>query len=165
MRSLRSKYLLPALLILPASLALPPDADARRVRVTHDSAPADTMRIDTRTLTITDSLTLTSMIRLSGYDKTREASRESLFVSNLGPGTLTSLTLQISYHAPDGRLYHRRSETLKCLIPAGETRLIDFRSWDRQHSFYYIRSRRPARTQATPYEVMILPVRASFEPH
>lgn len=164
MLSPRSKYLPALILAGAAALCMAPSADGKRIRVTHDPAPADTMRIDNRTITVSDSISLAAQISLSGYDKTREANRESLFISNKGPYTLTSLTLLITYTATDGRLYHRRTETVKCHIPAGETRLIDFRSWDRQHSFYYHRSRKPTRTTATPYEVSIRPLKALYDP-
>ena len=120
------------------------------------------MQLDTRSRAITDSVAISGQLRLAGYDKTREADRESLFATNSGHSLLTSITVIINYLTLDGRQLHSRRLTLPCSIPPGQTRRLDFRSWDRQHSFYYSGSRAPQRTPATPYAVTIIPVALIF---
>jgi len=151
MRSLPSSLLLLIICLLTYATH---DAYARRVRVKHDAAPADTMRIDPGVSQITDSTTL-SGITLAGYDKTRESNRESIFVTNSLPHTLTAVTLLIDYRTIDGRQLHRRSTTVPCVIPPSQTRRLDFRTWDNQHIFYYHQSPAPKRAEATPYDVAI----------
>ena len=53
-------------------------------------------------------------------------------------------------------MLHRRQISVPCDIPAGETRNLSIQSWDKQQSFYFVRSTVPSRTdQATPYDVTI----------
>lgn len=149
-------------LLLIAACWLP--VQGRRIRVSHNAAAAEALRIeDNGALSVTDSLTLAADIRLSGYDKTRESSTESIFVTNQGTSTLLSLKLRVEYKDMDSRQLHQRTVSINCRIPSGETRMLSFRTWDTQHSFFFHRSRRPARTQATPYDVVVTVLEATFE--
>ena len=58
--------------------------------------------------------------------------------------------------AYDGSIRFSGYETVHQDIPAGETRKIDFPTWDRQMTFYYCGSPRP-RVSAIPYNVTIEP--------
>lgn len=110
--------------------------------------PADqSYDVPADTVTDTDGL-----LRLSGYDKPLNANRETMFVTNLTRQTATALDLEITYYDMTGRMLHSARQHVTCEIPAGETRLIEFPTWDRQHSFYYLKSVKPRR-QATPYDI------------
>ena len=91
----------------------------------------------------------------SGYEKTLRSSKESFFVTNRSDSTVTRLSLDITYKDMKGRPLDTRSVDLDIDLPAGETRRIDLRSWDRQNVFYYHLSPVPRSTRATPYRVNI----------
>lgn len=96
-----------------------------------------------------------SLIRLSGYDKTLRANRESFFVTNGLPDSVTVIELCLTFDYMDlsGRQLHRLTRTVKCDVPSGQTRNLSVPSWDKQHTFYYYMSPAPRRVQATPYMV------------
>lgn len=96
-------------------------------------------------------------VALSGYDKTLNSTRESLFVSNHGTATLSWLLLTIDYLDHAGRQLHRRTVGVGCDIPAGQTRRINIASWDRQGVYYYRDSepRRRVTAAASPYTVTL----------
>lgn len=96
-----------------------------------------------------------SLIRLSGYDKTLRANRESFFVTNELPDSVTVIELCLTFDYMDlsGRQLHRLTRTVKCDVPSGQTRNLSVPSWDKQHTFYYYMSPAPRRVQATPYMV------------
>lgn len=106
----------------------------------------------------TDSLlfsTVASQIRIFGFDKKASSAKESIFVSNDSPYAITGLTLDITYLSTEGKMFHQRTTKPPGVrIPPGGTRLIDFKSWDLQKSFYYCKSERP-RNSATPFAVKI----------
>ncbi len=133
-----------------------PTLSARRVKVQHRASAGDTLRLDPKLKEVT--VGLDSAVRIAGYDKNRESTRESLFLSNTGTTAIRSITFVINYLDMEGRQLHKRRVTVPCLVPSGETRRLEFKSWDTQNSFYYHRSRVPKRTQATPYDVTIQPV-------
>lgn len=110
--------------------------------------PPDTIPIDTL-----EAQGFPGAIRLSGYDKPLRSPRESLFVTNRTSYDIDGLILSMTYLDASGRELHSRSITVRCDIPAGLTRKIDFRSWDCQQSFYYKLSPKPRRDGATPYDV------------
>lgn len=96
-------------------------------------------------------------LQFSGYDKTLRANRETLFITN-GSQTLHvgGVFFTIEYLDTQGRQLHRRKVRQHVDLPPGQTRRIDFPSWDRQCSFYYRGSTRP-RTSAIPYTVRLRP--------
>ena len=99
-----------------------------------------------------------STVRISGYDKTLQASKESFFVTNLmDSASITRLHLTLSYSDIGGRSLHKRSIDVDCHIPCAETRRIDIPSWDRQHVYFYRLSepRRRVTAAAAPYDVAI----------
>ncbi len=94
-------------------------------------------------------------IRFSGYEKTLRATKETVFASNmLEERDISAITFTITYTDNSGRLLHKRHLTVHQEIPAGETRKIDFPSWDRQMTFYYSGSPRP-RVSAIPYDIVM----------
>lgn len=92
-------------------------------------------------------------IKLSGYDKPLNATKETLFITNNTEHHLLSISINCSYLDTNGRQLHQRDVVIPCDIPPGETRIVSFPSWDKQKSFYYIRSRKPKRGIATPYNI------------
>lgn len=112
------------------------------------AAVPDTIPLDTL-----EARGLAGAIRLSGYDKPLRSPRESLFVTNRTPYDIDGLLISLTYFDSADRELHSRSVTVRCDLPAGVTRKIDFRSWDLQQSFYYKLSPKPRRDGATPYDV------------
>lgn len=92
-------------------------------------------------------------IRLSGYDKPLRSPRESLFVTNNTTLDIDGIVLALDYFDKSGRKIHSRSVTVRCDLPKGQTRKIDFASWDIQQSFYYKLSPQPRRDGASPYDI------------
>lgn len=94
-----------------------------------------------------------TLVELSGYDKPLRSTRETMLVTNRLPRAITSLTLTITYLDLEGRELHQVTRTLNDYIPSGATRMVSFRSWDRQQSYWYHLGR-PSRTPGTtPYTI------------
>lgn len=95
-----------------------------------------------------------SMALFSGYEKTLRASRETLFVTNRGHRHIQGLEFTVTYFDSAGRQLHRRVVRATAAIPPGETRRLDFPTWDTQRSFYSTTGR-PPRVAAIPYTVTV----------
>lgn len=124
---------------------------AKKLRLTEKShaqnsaEPFDTIVADSGT------------VRFSGYEKILRTTKETVFVTNLLEDKgVEAVFFTITYTDNAGRLLHKRRVTARQEIPAGETRKIDFPTWDRQMTFYYTGSPRP-RVSAIPYDVAIEP--------
>ena len=104
-----------------------------------------------------DSVAATAdMVRFSGYEKTLRSTRETLFVSNLCESEIEGMVFTITYLDSSGRQLHEVRRVIHTSVPPGETRRIDFPSWDRQLTFYYSGSPRP-RVPAIPYDIKLTP--------
>lgn len=101
-----------------------------------------------------ESDSVASKLRISGYDKTSGADRESVFITNNSSHTIHGVGLQIQYIDMKGRQLHKRDVYVKIEVPAGETRRADFRSWDVQKAFHYHLSV-ASRRITSPYDVRI----------
>lgn len=97
-------------------------------------------------------------VGLSGYDKPLRSRNETLFVTNHTTDTILAITIRINYMDMRKRQLHSAERTVRTTIPPNSTRQITMRSWDRQQSFYYIRSAKPRSGVATPYDVSCEPV-------
>ncbi len=86
-----------------------------------------------------------------GYDKVREANKESVFVRNGLNDTIDAVWLELEYFGMDSLPLHSRTVRLPLGLAPGKTVRSDFRSWDTQRIFYYHLSPAPKRRQATPY--------------
>lgn len=106
------------------------------------AAPFDTVRVVSQ-----------SDIRLSGYDKPLNSRKESLFVTNKTGRELTAVGIRLTYTDMSGRMLHEEVRFIRADIPAGDTRRVEFPSWDRQCSFYYHKGRQPRVANVTPYKV------------
>lgn len=93
-----------------------------------------------------------SGVILSGFDKPLTSVYETLFATNRLDRGIDCIYLSLEYFDSSGRLLHGRKCRVTTEIPVGETRQLSLRSWDRQGSFYYHRSRRP-RTSAAAFSV------------
>ena len=104
-------------------------------------------------------------LRLSGYDKPATATREAMHITNLTGRHLASVTLTLRYLDMEGRTLHTRDITLTCDIPACDTSLVTWPSWDTQRSFRYHLSRPSSpRRPATPYTIHATPLSATARP-
>lgn len=96
-------------------------------------------------------------IDFSGYDKPVNASKETLFITNHTDRQLCDVSFTIDYLDVNGKGLHSRTVSLRTDIPAGETRMISFPTWDTNGSFRYAGSR-PSRRQAYTYTIKLTPV-------
>lgn len=107
---------------------------------------------------LSDSLLLRKFekeLRFSGFDKKASSAQESFFLSNGSNRRILGVKLEITYLSVSDQMLHRcMTPMIDCDIPSGETRRLDFKSWDRQKSFYYYKSERP-RNSATPFKVLL----------
>lgn len=126
--------------------------------LTGDESLRDTAWVWTDSVVIcgekSDSTVAECPVRFCGYEKTLRANDETLFIENKSDMELSRVIFTIYYIDNSGRAIHRRSLDLNCDIPAGDIRRVDFRSWDRQKTYYYLRGSKP-RVSATPYDVRV----------
>ena len=91
-------------------------------------------------------------IRLSGYNKTLTDRDETFYVTNRTPFDISRLIVRFTYSDANGEMLHEEEYDIDCQIPAGTTRQLSVRSWDKQHTHYYYKSRKPRRS-AVPYRI------------
>lgn len=142
---------LPILMLTLAASCLIVSADTKTTRRNLKAATAATAAVDTSLMTeATDSLSI------SGYDKPLRSTQETLFVTNRCRSAINMVSITITYTSVNGEMLHRRNVNLPCSIPAGETRQLAFRSWDRQQAYYHHATRVIPRSQkAIPYRTEI----------
>lgn len=152
--------------VIAAALYFIPGAEARKTGYKHSSRITDGEKEEEM---VTGSFMVASQceecnngyrldqVVFSGFDKKKNSSKESFFITNNTDRTLTSVTLYIEYKTLDGRQLHKKYSKLNCHIPAGETRKADLPSWDTQHSFYYYKSEGSPKG-GNPFEVVFDPV-------
>ena len=96
-------------------------------------------------------------IIFSGYDKEVNSSQESFLMTNPSDKTIIGIEVRIDYLDLENRLFHSRNISEQCEIPPFETRRIDIKSWDSQHTYYYYLGNEPKKI-ATPFKVKFTPV-------
>ncbi len=153
-------------LILLSLLILPNPATARKIKTKHaiqkqlQKPEKDTENQDQDSIISisTDSLIFVEKIHPNihfyGFDKTVTSNLESFFISNGLDKTVKAIEIEITYSDMKGRQLHKRTVSIDCSIPPGETMRNDIKSWDTQKSFYYHKSAKPKR-QATPFTAKI----------
>ena len=99
----------------------------------------------------------------AGYDKENSSSVESFNLINNSTYHLYGFSVRIDYKDMNGRMLHSREVNVPCNIPEGETRRIDIRSWDVQHTYYYFRGNAPRNKVATPFQVSFTPLKFRIE--
>lgn len=93
---------------------------------------------------------------LAGFDKPLRSRKETFFVTNNSSRTIEEMALTLNYFDSKGLQLHHRHLRLKRFIEPGSTVNVQIPTWDRQQSFYYVRSEVPKRVeQATPFDVRI----------
>lgn len=98
----------------------------------------------------------TLRVSVRGFEKSLRSRKESVFVVNNTGMPIEKVGLEIEYTDAKGRQLHKRSVVAAQEIPAGETRMCVFPSWDKQQVWYYVLSDPPrTRMQATPFDVKI----------
>lgn len=142
-----------------------PDGTIGAVRLSPVAAPASGRNIASIALPDDDSVSDTALdaapadsatrarIALLGYDKPRYANAETMFVRSALDDDIAGLHLTITYRTESGDMLHRRKVRIIQDIPAGQTRMCRWKSWDSQKSFYYIHSAAPRFGGATAFSV------------
>ena len=142
----------PLRLLIPAALAglvILPLAAQRTTRPGLHAIPAEQGAAPSASAPAPVLAPGPEVFKITGYDKPLRSRRETFFASNHSDRAVT-------YLDADRKMLHRRQISVPCDIPAGETRNLSIQSWDKQQSFYFVRSTVPSRTdQATPYDVTI----------
>lgn len=98
-----------------------------------------------------------NLVGFSGYDKEPNSNKESFILVNPSRNCITGFSVRIDYLDMKGRMLHSRELTEQCLVPPGETRRLDTKSWDIQHTYYYYLGNEPKRV-ATPFQVVFTPL-------
>lgn len=161
----RAMPLLALLLTLVLCAAAP--AAPKRVRTKLATPPpaeeefvAGTFMVSSNCSTCNNGYRL-DQIRLFGFDKPAASLSEVIFLTNSTDRTLKGISLYVSYLNMEGALLHKRFLRVSCDVPPGETRRLEFPSWDRQRSFYYHGSAPAGKTRgrrAQPFDVQLDPV-------
>lgn len=96
---------------------------------------------------------LTEKIVLSGFDKPLRSNYETVFIKNNTTKNISGIVIDCDYTDSQGRQLHKRTVTMSCNIPAGQTRQVRFKSWDTQQTFYYRRSAKPKKATGAVFNV------------
>lgn len=103
---------------------------------------------------ITSTLKKVSFV---GFDKELNSNWESFMIVNPTEYELTGFEIKVEYLDMKGRMFHGRIIKETCDIPPGETRRIDIKTWDTQHTYYYYLGNEPKKV-ATPFKVKFYPI-------
>lgn len=128
----------------------------------------ETTKFEGRCINLSDSTELTlsadsllfeglKIVNFAGYDKEPNSNKESFIMVNPSNNCITGYKVRIDYLDMQGRMLHSRELTEQCIVPAGETRRFDTKSWDLQHTYYYYLGNEPKRV-ATPFQVVFTPL-------
>lgn len=147
MKSPINKYTTALLLVAAAFLTLHAKTDTTRKHLSSKSQIEQIERIGH-----TDNGVYSDSIILSGYNKTLTDRDETFYVTNRTPFDISRLIVRFTYSDANGEMLHEEEYDIVCQIPAGTTRQLSVRSWDKQHTHYYYKSRKPKRS-AIPYHI------------
>lgn len=151
---MRKLLLIVLLLPLAAWCIAPGHKTTRRPVKAEVSAQTETPAYDT-------IQALKGDISFRGYDKPLNTSKETLLATNNTTDTLQQIELRLTYTDLKGRPLHQRKVWVSHEIPPGQVRMLHFKSWDVQRTFYYAHGPKPRRDGMTPYLVTINPLRYS----
>lgn len=145
-------------LCLAAFMMVAPSLDGRKVS-TKVKAPKETKKTlsPRRTVTPSDGEEFDAVndaVVFLGYDKRGNADKETFFIENGSATDIKSMEVEITYLTAAGKQIHKRHIEILEPVPAGETRKVDIKSWDLQHSYHYVNSL-PSAKGSTPYTVAI----------
>lgn len=175
MRRVERVLILACLLVTVSILGMSPMISAKKIknsfRIEKDSKkkakPAE--ELPGREITLADSLSLkgdpevtTLLTQLlecgfAGYDKEPNSNNESFILINKSERPIIGYKVRIDYMDMKGRMLHSRTIEEACLVPPGETRRFDIKSWDTQRTYYYYLGNAPKRV-ATPFQVKFTPI-------
>lgn len=124
-----------------------------RVKTTRKGLKVNQAKIETVETRDTVTGDTCRAVELAGFDKPLRSGYESMFVKNLSGIHLLGIIVECNYLDSNRRQLHKRTVTIPCSIPAGQTRQVRFHSWDTQQSFYYRLSARPRRSEAVSFDV------------
>lgn len=141
---------LPLILLL---LIVAVAAQGKKTRTTHSGRLQRAEQSVTATVDVVPAIIPDSGdIILAGYDKPLRTRRETVLATNHRAHAVDSLFLTIRYIDADGRQLHERTVAIGQTIPAGETRQLQFPTWDVQQSYYYYLSTPPR--AGIPYRIL-----------
>lgn len=153
------------IVLLLTALCVIPSVQARKIKTRHSITKVTAKALEQETSgrdkifsAASDSIlfcdSIRPAIRFYGFDKTVGSNMESFFITNGSDISIKRMEIEIIYTDMKGRQLHKRTHSLDCDFPAGETQRFDIKSWDTQKSFYFHQSVKPKR-QATPFNVKI----------
>lgn len=93
-------------------------------------------------------------ITITGYDKRVSDYRESFFITNHTPHTLSAVQLLLRYFTPEGEMLHEATRNVRIELKPEDTRKVNITSFDTQSRFYYYKRMRP-RNGGAPFKVMV----------
>lgn len=93
-------------------------------------------------------------IKISDYDKPTSSDVETMLVKNNTDKKTWGIELKITYKDIEGNQIHERREIVGEGIEPGKRMMVTLRSWDKQKSYHYYKSRK-AKRASTPYNVEI----------
>lgn len=134
--------------------------EAKKVKTTFktpSSTQTEKKGVSKRIPEALDSVELAAIIpqiELSGYDKTAQSAKESFLLTNNSEHNIAGMVIELTYTDLQGRMIHKREETVKYNVPQGETRMISIRTFDEQKTLYYKNST-PPRSGGMPFNVDI----------
>lgn len=91
----------------------------------------------------------------SGFEKVQSSVNESFFVSNHSGHDVAALRFVIVYYNMRGEELHRRALWYDCLLPAGQTRNISLRSWDKQRVWHFVNTQGRHNAYSAPFDIKI----------
>lgn len=140
--------------------------NARKNRLTLPTPPRNGVAVkydqESVELDVLDSIYGVDAIEISGYDKPTSSDVETMFVKNNTDRNIVGLELELVYMDLQGNQLHERTEVTDDQIGCDKRVAITLRSWDKQKSYHYFRSRK-AKRASTPYRVRVCAKRVFFE--
>lgn len=114
--------------------------------------------------TLNNDILVTNLKKCSfaGFDKEPNSNMESFHLSNNSETTIIGYRVRVDYLDMQGRMLHSRVLNESCMVPPGETRRCDIKSWDTQHTYYYYLGNAPKKV-ATPFKVVFHPLAFRIE--
>ena len=101
-------------------------------------------------------------VSFAGYDKELNSSKESFILVNPTDERIVGYKVRIDYLDMQGRMLHSQTVESSCDVPPGESRRMDEKTWDTQHTYYYYLGNEPKRV-ATPFQVKFIPLSFKIE--
>lgn len=101
-------------------------------------------------------------VHFAGYEKEVNSALESYILVNPSRFNIKGYEVRIDYFDLQKRMIHSRVVKEIGDVPKGETRRLDIKSWDKQHTFFYYLGNEPKKV-ATPFHVSFTPLKYWIE--